>query len=135
MTETKSLILDKAKFSDWKEMYHHVWPRPESAKHMAWGITTSEENVQIRVRKNIEFQKDHATYLIYEEARGKSIGPAGIEKLSPYVYQEAGTCLEPDYAGKGLGKQVLQGLIQHCRRKFGAKKFIYSRREENEASK
>ena len=34
MIETESLILDKAKFSDWKEMYCNVWSQPESAKYM-----------------------------------------------------------------------------------------------------
>ena len=35
MIETQSLILDKAKFADWKEMYDNVWSRPESARYMA----------------------------------------------------------------------------------------------------
>ena len=55
MIETESLILDKAKFSDWKEMYCNVWSRPESAKYMAWNLTTSEENAKIRIMKTIEF--------------------------------------------------------------------------------
>ena len=106
MIETESLILDKAKFSDWKEMYCNVWSRAESAKYMAWNLTTS----------------------------GKAIGFAGVEKIKPYIYQEAGICLGPDYVGKGFGKQVLRGLIQYCKEEFGAKEFIYSTREENRAS-
>ena len=39
MIETESLILDKAKFSDWKEMWDNVWSQPESARYMAWDIT------------------------------------------------------------------------------------------------
>lgn len=31
---------------DWKEMYCNVWSRPESAKYMAWNLTTSEENAK-----------------------------------------------------------------------------------------
>ena len=31
MIETESLILDKAKFSDWEDMYRNVWSRPDSA--------------------------------------------------------------------------------------------------------
>ncbi|MCI8512015.1 MAG: hypothetical protein HFE83_08485 [Lachnospiraceae bacterium] len=34
---------------------------------------------------------------------------------------------------KGLGKQILRGLIQYCREEFDAKEFIYSTREENRA--
>lgn len=50
------------------------------------------------------------------------------------VYQEMGICLGPDYVGKGLGKEIVQGLIEHCRQEFGAKEFLYSTRDENEAS-
>ena len=39
MIETESLILDKAKYSDWKEMYCNVWSQSESAKYMEWNIT------------------------------------------------------------------------------------------------
>lgn len=134
MIETKSLILDKAKFSDWKEMYHNVWSQSESARYMAWNITTSEEDAKIRIMKTIAFQKEHGTYLVYEKSSGKAIGFAGVEKLEPYIYQETGICLGPNYIGKGFGKQILQGLIQYCKEQFGAKEFIYSTREENTVS-
>ena len=90
MIETESLILDKAKFPDWEEMYHNVWSQPESARYMDWNITTSEEAAKIRIAKTITFQKSHDTYLVYEKLSGKAIGFAGIEKIEPYIYQEAG---------------------------------------------
>ena len=34
MLETKDLILDKARFEDWKPMYRNVWSRPESFRYM-----------------------------------------------------------------------------------------------------
>lgn len=134
MIETESLILDKAKFSDWKEMYRNVWSQPESARYMAWSITTSEEAAKIRIVKTIAFQKEHDTYVVYEKSIGKAIGFAGVEKLEPCIYQEAGICLGPNYVGKGFGRQILQGLIQYCKEQFGAKEFIYSTRDENTAS-
>lgn len=134
MIETESLILDKAKFPDWEEMYHNVWSQPESARYMDWNITTSEEAAKIRIVKTIAFQKEHDTYLVYEKSTGKAIGFAGVEKLEPYIYQEAGICLGPNYVKKGLGKQILQGLIQYCKEEFGAKEFVYSTRAENRAS-
>ena len=121
MIETESLILDKAKFSDWAEMYHNVWSQPESARYMEWTITTSEEAAKIRITKTIAFQKEHDTYLVYEKTSGKAIGFAGVEKIEPFIYQEAGICLGPNYVGKGFGRQILQGLIQYCREQFGAK--------------
>lgn len=134
MIETESLILDKAKFSDWKEMYDNVWSQPESAKYMAWNITTSEADAKIRIRKTIAFQKAHDTYLVYEKASGKAIGFAGVEKIEPYIYQEMGICLGPNYVRRGFGKQILKGLMQYCKEEFGAKEFIYSTRAENKAS-
>ena len=134
MIETESLILDKAKFPDWEEMYHNVWSQPESARYMDWNITTSEEAAKIRIAKTITFQKSHDTYLVYEKLSGKAIGFAGIEKIEPYTYQEAGICLGPNYVGTGCGKQILQGLILYCKEEFSAKEFIYSTREENRAS-
>ena len=134
MIETESLILDKAKFSDWKEVYDNVWSQPESAKYMAWRITTSEEDAKIRIRKTIAFQKEHDTYLVYEKSSGKAIGFAGVEKIEPYIYQEMGICLGPNYVRRGFGKQILKGLMQYCKEEFGAKEFIYSTRAENKAS-
>ena len=48
MLETKDLILDKAKYSDWKGMYEHVWRRPEAAKYMMWNVTASERAAKVR---------------------------------------------------------------------------------------
>ena len=101
---------------------------------MMWKITTSEEDAKVRIQKTIAFQKEHDTYLVYEKSTGKAIGFAGVEQMEPYIYEEAGICLGPDYVGKGYGKQILQGLIQYCREEYGAKEFVYSTREENSAS-
>ncbi len=134
MIETKNLILNKAKFSDWKEMYYNVWSQPESAKYMNWKITKSEKEAQVRILKTIEFQKGYDTYLVYEKISGKAIGFAGIEKVATYTYQETGICLGTNYVRKGLGKQIVQCLIQYCKKEFGAQEFIYSAREENKVS-
>ncbi len=113
MIETESLILDKAKFSDWAEMYHNVWSQPESARYMEWSITTSEEAAKTRIEKTIAFQKEHDTYLVYEKASGKAIGFAGVEQIEPHLYQETGICLGPNYVGKGFGKQILQVISNY----------------------
>lgn len=134
MLETKDLVLDKAKESDWEEMYRNVWSRPEIAEYTPWRVSASEEDAKERIIKTIEFQKKHDTYFVYEKASGKPIGFAGVEKLSPRVYEEAGICLGPDYVGKGFGKQILQCLIDQCKKEFGAEEFIYSAHEGNAAS-
>ena len=107
MIETDDLILDKAVFEDWRGIYQNVWSRPESARYMLWKVTESESEARIRIRKTMEFQKNHDTYLVYEKKSGEPIGFAGVEKLSDHVYQEAGICLGPEYVGRGFGKQIL----------------------------
>lgn len=134
MLETKDLLLDKAKFSDWEGMFHNVWSHPESARYMLWRITTSESDARIRIQKAIEWQKDHDTYVVYEKASGAPIGFAGVEQIAPAVYGETGICLGPAYVGKGFGKQILRALLQYCKEHFGATEFLYSTREKNEAS-
>ena len=134
MLVTQDLVLDKAKLSDWKEMYHNVWSHPEIARYTQWRVSMSEDDAKERMLRTIEFQKGHDTYFVYEKASGKPIGFAGVEKLAPSVYQEAGICLGPDYVGKGFGKQILQCLMRYCKEEFGAKEFVYSAREGNEAS-
>ncbi len=134
MLETTDLILDKAKYSDWEGMYRNVWSRPESARHMLWNLTTSEEDARIRIQKTIEYQKNHEGFIVYEKKSGTPIGFAGIVQIAPHVYEDTGICLGPDYVGKGLGKQVVRALLQYCRESLDATEFIYSSREENEAS-
>ena len=134
MIETKDLILDKAKFSDWEGMYRNVWSHPESAKYMLWDVTASENDARIRIQKTIEFQKNHDAFLVYEKINGNPIGFAGVNKIAPAIYEETGICLGPDYVGRGFGKQILQALIQYCRENYGATEFLYSTREKNEAS-
>lgn len=131
MLETKDLIIDKAKFSDWEGMYRNVWSQPESARYMMWNISDSEEKAKIRIGKTIEWQKEHDTYNVYEKVSGEPIGFAGVEKLGPEKYGETGICLGPKYTHKGYGRQILSALIKYCGERYGAKEFIYQTREEN----
>lgn len=131
MLETKDLIIDKAKFSGWEGMYRNVWSHAESAQYMMWNITDSEEKAKIRIQKTIDWQKEHDTFNVYEKSSGEPIGFAGVEKLAPEKYGETGICLGPKYVHKGYGRQILNALIEYCRKEYGAKEFIYSTREKN----
>lgn len=134
MLETKDLILDKARQEDWQAMYRNVWSHPESARYMMWSVTRREEDAPDRMRRTIEFQRSHNTYLVYSKSTGEAIGFAGVEQLSPTAWEEAGICLGPAFVGKGFGKQILQCLIQYAKG-LGAQEFIASAREENQASR
>ncbi len=134
MLETKDLIIDKAKPSDWEGMYRNVWSQPESAKYMMWNVSDSEEKAQVRIRKTIDWQKEHDTYIVYEKESGEPIGFAGVEKLESDVCGETGICLGSKFTRKGYGRQILSALIDYCKEKYGAKEFIYQTREENISS-
>lgn len=132
--ETKDIILGKAKFEDWEMMYKNVWSRPEAARYMQWRVTESEAAARERIRKTIEYQKNHDTYIVYEKRTGQAIGFAGVEQIAPDIYQDASIALCPEYTGKGYGKQILQLLLEYCSN-LGGKEFFYSTRAGNTASK
>lgn len=134
MLETEALILDKAKFSDWKAMYCNVWSRPECARYMLWNVTESEDAARERMKRTIEYQKDRDGYLVYEKASGSPIGFAGVRQASDGVWEETGICLGPEYQHKGYGKQILSCLMGYCRDCLHAQQFLYSTRAENLAS-
>lgn len=134
MLETKDLILDRGKFEDWEAMYRNVWRHPESAKYMLWRVTEHIEDAPDRMRRNIEWQKVHDTYFVYLKATGEAIGFAGVEHISPTLWEEGGVCLGPDFVGKGYGKQILQCLLDYAKAS-GAAEFVAYAREKNTASR
>lgn len=134
MLETRDLILDKGKLEDWAAMYRNVWRHPESARYMMWRVTKDEAEAPDRMRRTIEFQKTHDSYLVYRRAGGEAIGFAGVERIAPGVWEEGGICLGPDYVGRGYGRQILQCLMDYAG-SLGAEEFVASAREGNRASR
>ncbi len=135
MLETKDLVLRKAKFEDWKEMYQNVWRHKECARHMMWRVCGSEAEAKSRIEKTIEFQKSHDTYVVCEKETSEVIGFAGVERVSEGVFTETGICIGVDYQRRGYGKQILECLIEYVKEKLGAKEFLFSAREANEVAK
>ena len=136
MLETKDLILRKATFDDWRDMYHNVWSRAETARYMLWEVTRSEEDAQSRMNRTIVFQQNNpGVYTVYEKASGKAIGFAGMKEIEAGVYEDCGIALGPDYVCKGYGRQILTALVNDAFQRLGAVKFICSCRSQNEASR
>ena len=134
MLETRDLILDRGKFEDWEAMYRNVWRHPESAKYMQWRVTERPEDAPDRMRRNIEWQKVHDTYFVYLKSTGEAIGFAGVERISPTLWEEGGICLGPDYVGRGYGRQILQCLLDYAKAQ-GAEEFVAYAWEKNAASR
>lgn len=108
--ETKDLILGKAKFEDWETMYKNVWSRTEAARYMQWQVTESEAAARERIRKTIEYQKNHDTYIVYEKRTGQAIGFAGVEQITPNIYQDASIAL-----GQSIQARVMENrFCNYC---------------------
>lgn len=136
MMETKDLILKKAEFDDWKDMYERVWSREETARYMLWEVTDSEAAAKDRMERTIAYQgKNPTAFTVYEKKTGRAIGFAGMMEIEPGVYEDIGVALGPEYVGKGYGKQILTAFVETAFRDWGAEKLICSCRSENEASR
>ena len=117
--ETRDLILDKARFEDWEELYRGVWSRPETARYMLWRVTPGEAEARARMERTLAWQRTHDVWTVYEKASRRAIGWAGLEELSPKIWQETGIALGPDYVGRGYGRQILELLVDLARRRGG----------------
>lgn len=134
MYKTNRLILRKAVFSDWEQMYCNVWRHPETARYMLWDVTTSEEAARERMLRTIAFQQTHHAWLIYEKAGGQAIGFAGLREENG-ICEDTGICLGPAFVGKGYGTEILNELVRISQEELGAHTFVVSCRSENEASR
>ena len=131
--ETRDLILDKARFEDWENLYRNVWSRPETARYMLWTVTDSEEDARARMERTIAWQRDHNVWTVYEKSSGLAIGWAGLEEVSPGLWRESSIALGPDFVGRGYGRQLLE-LLMEIARERGGTEFHCSTRSENRAS-
>lgn len=133
--ESGDLLLRKPRMEDWKAMYRNVWSRPETARHMLWKLSASEEDAKARIERTIAWQREHDGWFVIEKASGQAIGFAGMTEAAPGIYEDTGIALGPDYVGKGYGKQVLRLLMVCAAYGRQGRKFICSTRSQNEASK
>lgn len=135
MPETKDLILRKAVFEDWQDMYRNLWSHGESARYMLWNVTRTEEEAQARIARTIAFQEQNRAWLVIERKSGQAIGFAGMMQISDGVWEDTGIAVGPEFVGRGYGKQILTALIDFAVRELGASVFICSCRSENAASR
>jgi len=135
MPETKDLILRKAQFSDWKDLYRNVWSREETARYMLWSVTNSEEEAEERMRRTMKFQSEHEAWTVYEKKSGQAIGFAGVVPIEVDVYEDSGIAVGPEFVGQGYGKQILTALTDYVFNQLEATTFIVACRSQNAASR
>ena len=134
MYETNRLILRKAVFSDWEQMYRNIWCHEETARYMLWAVTESEAAAKERMERTIAFQQSHHAWLVVEKESGKAIGFAGLREESG-VCEDTGIAVGPRYVGKGYGTEILNELVRIAKEGLNAHGFIATCRNENEASR
>ena len=133
--ETPDLILKKAKYEDWEPLYRNLWSHSESAKYMLWNVTSNEEDAKARILRTIDFEKKEKYGLIvYLKSTMEAIGFACMREAEPFIYEETGIAVGPDYVRRGYGRQILTALCDEAKR-VGAKEFRASYRKMNAASK
>ena len=111
--ETSNLIMKKAVFGDWEQLYRNITSRSESAKYMLWKIDDSEEESKDRMLRTLDFQskeKYALTVYLKTESGLEAIGWASMREVNPGVYEDMGIAIGPDFVGKGYGKQILNAL-------------------------
>ncbi len=135
MLETHDLILDKAEFSDYRDMYNNIWKFEESARYMQWSVTPTMDAAKERILRTIAFQRMNAEcYTVYLKANHTAIGFAGFRPLKDNQAEECGIAIGPSYIGKGYGTQVLDALLQQARSHYHVSSFYYHYNKENIAS-
>lgn len=133
-TETPHLELRKALERDLETVWHNVWQDRELAKNMLWKPTETLEDATARLKRTIEFQKDHMAYFVCLKETDEPIGFAGMAEPAPGEFEETGICIARAYQGRGFGKEVLKALLEMSFEKLGGKSFLYACFRENERS-
>lgn len=130
--EGKDILLKKASFGDWEDIYQNLWCHPESARYMLWDPTFTEEEARARMERTLAFQqREKYAFFVYEKQRGKAIGFAAMKEIGKGVFDVMGIALGPAFTGRGYGRQVLELLIREAFEKAGAESFLASCQAEN----
>ena len=130
--EGKDILLKKASFDDWVDIFKNLWCHPESARYMLWDPTFTEEEARARMERTLAFQQSEKyAFFVYEKKQGKAIGFAAMKEIEKGVFDVMGIALGPAYTGRGYGRQVLELLIREAFEEAGAERFLASCQAEN----
>lgn len=128
----KDILLKKASFDDWEDIFQNLWRHPESARYMLWDPTFTEKEARDRMERTLAFQqKEKYSFFVYERSSGQAIGFAAMKETEKGVFDVMSIALGPAFTGRGYGKHVLQLLIREAFEVCGAERFLASCRREN----
>lgn len=129
--EGRDILLKKASFEDWEDIYRNLWQHPESARYMLWDPTFTEKEAMDRMERTLAFQqKEKYAFFVYERSSGKAIGFAAMKETDRGVFDVMSIALGPAFTGRGYGEQALRLLIREAF-EAGGEKVLASCRTEN----
>jgi RimJ/RimL family protein N-acetyltransferase len=131
----KNIILRKAKEKDYESMLNNVWGDEEVYKWMLYTPTKTIEDSIDRLKRSMEYQKDHYAYFIALKDTDEAIGLCAIKEYEPNRWEESGICIGTKYQGNGYGKEILSLLLDLAFNKLNAIDFRYGYFIDNLKSK
>ena len=132
--ETPHLVFRKAQDSDLDPLYKNIWSDQELARTMLWKPLTTLEEASKRMEMIKAFQSSSYSFFVCLKETNEPIGFAGIKRIGDGIYEETGICLARRFQGKGLGKEVLDALIDLAFNQLNGRKLIYAAFQNNKAS-
>lgn len=132
---TKNLVLRKARETDLDKIWNNVWRDEKIAENMLWEPTLNIDDVTLRLKRTIKYQKDNYAYFVCLKETDEPIGFAGIYEKENNIYEESGICISRKYQGKGYAKEVVEVLKKLVFEELKGDKFLYGCFSINESSR
>ncbi len=125
------IILRKARETDYKSMWKHVWGDEEVYRWMLFQPTLTEAEAQDRCRRSMAYQKDHMAWFVALKDTDEAVGLCAIRENEPGHYEEAGLCIGKAFQGKGYGKEIVSLMLEVCFDRLGAEDVRYGYFRDN----
>lgn len=132
--ETDRLRLRKAADRDLEKIWNNVWRDERLAGQMLWAPTATLAEARQRMERTKAYQAETPAFFVCLRETDEPIGFAGVRESAPGEYEETGICLAADYQRRGLGKELLQALVELVFERLGGRRFVYGCFRENLAS-
>lgn len=130
-----NIVLRKAKYEDYEKMLKNVWSDRKIYEWMLFTPTYTEQEAIARVKRSIEYQKNHYSYFVALKGSDEPIGLAAMYEYEPNKFEECGICVATKYQGLGYGYEILGLLLDLAFNKLEANSFRYGFFSDNMKSK
>ena len=131
----ENIVLRKAKYEDYESMLKNVWSDEKIYEWMFFTPTLTEEGAIARVKRSVEYHKNHYSYFVALKSTDEPIGLAAMYEYEPNKFEECGICIASKYQSLGYGNEALELLLDLAFNKLGAVSFRYGFFSDNMKSK